>query len=545
MQRWYKMSVEPNPAELNSTQKDNNILAKSNSNINLLDSINFVLTEQFEERLFPCNISRNESGKKNVSLPKGWTDKTKEYYDFDEANSNSIALRTGNGITIIDIDTKDISQLEPAMTIMVEKWLEDKATFIVETTNGYHFYFDTEDEKYSNAVRVSDFVDVRGNGGCVFCYTQDPKSNYEVLCDAEALPLTKDVIEYISLKERDNETTEYTYGKDNIKVALKPHSFNDLMEKGYKEDDASKVLKSAGYEVTDFENTDGLYSRVNVLAFILAMNPAFPNNEVKQFIEKIVTEYCGFDIQSKESQKRLHQIFSSMIYCNEEDKKDMLEILAECSMEIESNLEILHEDLLFLNHGFNLLIGESKSGKTFTTIKSLIDVGLKDNIIHIDFDRNSDKKLEELGVVTYHISSAEQLFKKLEEYKKYKKMDDKIIVIDSLQDLGLETGIDTNSAALDAMKRVAKFGDTGATLIVIHHVTLEKIGDSGVKIPKIKGNSSTISSKTDINLMLTRDGIKRTMAVMYSRAEDIIPSGSKISYNGEHRISGASFEPPA
>jgi len=272
----------------------------------------------------------------------------------------------------------------------------------------------------------------------------------------------------------------------------------------------------------------------------MAMNPAFPNYKVEWWIKAITQEYAGFNIESEESHKRFNQIFSTMIYCNE-DEKNMLEVLAECSIQIDSNLELLHKDLLFLNHGFNLLIGESKSGKTYTTIKSLIDAGLKEKLIHIDFDRNKDKKLEELGVQTYHIYDTEALFQKLERYKKYQKMEDMILIVDSLQDIGGINGIDTNSAALEAMKRVAKFGDTGATLIVIHHVTLE--GEN--KLPKIKGNASTISSKTDINLMLMKDGNRRTMEVMYSRAEDIIPSGSQIIYEAEKRISGDNYEIPA
>jgi hypothetical protein len=271
------------------------------------------------------------------------------------------------------------------------------------------------------------------------------------------------------------------------------------------------------------------------------MNPAFPNHKVEGWIKAITQKYSGFNIKSEESKKRFNQIFSNMIYSNENEEKDILEVLAECSINLDRNLELLHKDLLFLKHGFNLVIGESKTGKTYTTIKSLIDVGLIEQLIHIDFDRNRDKKLEELGVKTYHIQNAEELFKKLEQYRKYKKMDDMILIVDSLQDLGGDTGIDTNSAALEAMKRVAKFGDTEATLIVVHHVTLE--GEH--KRPKIKGNASTISSKTDINLMLMKDGNRRTMEVMYSRAEDIIPSGSQIIYEAEKRISGDNYEIPA
>lgn len=214
-----------------------------------------------------------------------------------------------------------------------------------------------------------------------------------------------------------------------------------------------------------------------------------------------------------------------VMIANDSNDKNMLDILEECSTEIESNLDILHSDLLFLKHGFNLVIGESKSGKTFTMIKSLVDAGLKDQIIHIDFDRNADSKLKELEVETYHINNAKELFDKFEPHKKFKSLSDKILIIDSLQDLGLDEGIDTNSAALNTMNRVAKFGDTGATLIVIHHITLKDNDEA-----KIKGNATTISSKADTTLLFTRKGNIRTMKVLNTRAEDKILSGKEIIF---------------
>ena len=208
----------------------------------------------------------------------------------------------------------------------------------------------------------------------------------------------------------------------------------------------------------------------------------------------------------------------------------LIQLLEEFSVEVNSNLEILHSDLLFLKNAGNLVIGDSKAGKTFTTIKSLVDSGFKNSIIHIDFDRNADIKLQELGVKTFHIGDNQGMLEKLSQAQDnliLNSHDDQIIIIDSLQDLASTNGYDTNSGALEMMNRVLKFKDTGATIIVIHHVTVTdiKTGDF-----KIKGNSTTITSKCDTAIAFTRQEDTRVMQVLKTRAEDKIASGSKLTY---------------
>ncbi len=450
-----------------------------------------------------------------------------------------MALRTGNGLVVIDIDTKDLTLLEPYMKELVSKWLQDKATFTVETTNGYHFYFDSGDKSYGNAVRISNYVDIRGDGGCVFFYTEDKDSSYTVLCEAEPLPLTDDLLDYISIQETDSKTIEYKFDASGIRIANTPHNPNENLKKALSiEDDMQRaiaILEACGKSVADFENTSELYSKTNALAYILAMNPSYPNDNVRSTIEYIIENITGFDISSQESQKRLHQIFSTMIY-SDERAVDIRSILAECSIEIESNLERLHTDLLFLKYGYNLIIGESKAGKTYTTIKSLVDAGFKDAVIHVDFDRNADKKLESLGVDTYHISDAEMLFAKLEQHNNLLELKEKIIVIDSLQDIALEDGLDDNKGALKTMQRLKLIGSIGATLIVIHHITIDD------KKPKIKGNASVISSKADTTLLFTKINLtQRKIEVLSTRAEDVIPSGKSISF-GKSTVSN--LKPP-
>ena len=98
----------------------------------------------------------------------------------------------------------------------------------------------------------------------------------------------------------------------------------------------------------------------------------------------------------------------------------------------------------------------------------------------------------------------------------------------------------TNAAALATMNRIAMFGDTGATLIIIHHTTKDSNGEM-----KIKGNSTTISSKADTTILFTRNGDERTMEVLNTRAEDKIATGTQLKYKLEKRANNESFKVPA
>lgn len=214
-----------------------------------------------------------------------------------------------------------------------------------------------------------------------------------------------------------------------------------------------------------------------------------------------------------------------------QNKRTVYDVFNEYHTHIESQLEILHESLPFLKDGINLIIGESKAGKTYSTIKCLVDCGFKEQIIHIDFDRNADSRLKQLDVQTYHINNVEGFINSLNELGEQllNELKDKILIIDSLQDLSLGDGVDSNSGALNTMKRVQGFKDTGATIIVIHHVTL----DADDK-PKVKGNASVITSKSDTTIsFVKKDSTTRTMKVLNTRAEDKIPSAKVFTFKNE------------
>ena len=306
------VSPEPSTADVIIQQKDDST--------NLLDKLSDSILEQFEDRIFPCNIQRDENGKKKVSLPKNWTDTLKEFDDFDASHSNSIAIRTGKGIVVIDVDTKELKALETNMQVLVKKWLTDRATFTVETTNGYHFYFDSDNGVYGNSVRVSDFVDIRGDGGCVFCYSDDLNSNYEVICDAEPLPLTSELLQYLKAKEK--VSVAYSFDESNRKIALKNGLPNPALKNAVDSGEIDTIIKAASssFSLDNFKaGADGLYASVNKLIYILAINPSVENEFIDTIVELLVTEKLEYDMNSPETTKRLSKIYSTLVWSNEED----------------------------------------------------------------------------------------------------------------------------------------------------------------------------------------------------------------------------------
>ena len=273
----------------------------------------------------------------------------------------------------------------------------------------------------------------------------------------------------------------------------------------------------------------------------LAINPYITRLQVIDVAEIILDEESILP-DTKEHEEWVDLVANSLIY--PKSTSNTLAILSKNSVDITTTLEPLHEKLLFLRDAVNLVIGESKSGKTFTTCKSLVDHGFQDKIIHIDFDRNSDDKLRRLGVKTYHISDAEQLINDLRSTEIKNELIGSILVIDSLQDLSFPDGIDNNKSALDTMNNVLRFRDTGATVIVIHHTTTDKDGNF-----KVKGNATTITSKCDTTISFQRKDDLRTFKVVNTRAEDKIASGSTLTYNKDQRskvpmTTGKTDEPP-
>ncbi|PHQ58306.1 MAG: hypothetical protein COA30_00490 [Sulfurimonas sp.] len=193
-----KIGTTPESVEL----KDTDIIAK-----NLVYPTMNKVFEQWEDRLIPVQITRDEGGKKQTYF-EAWGN-GQEYYDFsgDFDKKNSIAMRTGDGIGVIDVDTKDLSQLNDTWRLWVEERLDKHDTLIVETFNGYHIYINLKDFKMKSVVKEGKdkaavpFIDFRGEGGAIFIASLADKVSYEVLSNRELLKVSEELMEQLPEKQ--------------------------------------------------------------------------------------------------------------------------------------------------------------------------------------------------------------------------------------------------------------------------------------------------------------------------------------------------------
>ncbi len=188
--------------------------------------LNARFKKEYGDRLVPVSIRRDSEGNKDVK-PAKWK-LGEQYTNFTK---NSIAMRTGEGIGVVDVDTKDLSKLDPYWKKWVKDRLKKKDTLIVETYNGYHIYLATVSFKMKSTTKKGKdkseipFIDFRGEGGLIFVASTADKVSYKVISNTKPYVPKKDLFDKLPRKsEKKVETVEREeVGKtdlDNIQNAL-------------------------------------------------------------------------------------------------------------------------------------------------------------------------------------------------------------------------------------------------------------------------------------------------------------------------------------
>ena len=124
--------------------------------------------------------------KKEMSAGMGWK-------GVPESIANAKAMTTGDGLLVVDIDTKDISELDKEFIDALPR------VPTVDTARGYHYYFNVDDDsKYKTITDVYPHVDLRCIGGLIFTdyWGGDDRIKYERKVEHN-YDMPKDLEEYL------------------------------------------------------------------------------------------------------------------------------------------------------------------------------------------------------------------------------------------------------------------------------------------------------------------------------------------------------------
>ena len=110
------------------------------------------------DRTVYCNVGWDkETNKKTTNFGKFWG-------KMKRNEANTIAFKTGEGLVVVDVDTKNLDEIDKVIGSELKK-----LTPTVTTKRGYHYYFNFKrSNEFVNKAAYGEFVDVRSDGGLIF-----------------------------------------------------------------------------------------------------------------------------------------------------------------------------------------------------------------------------------------------------------------------------------------------------------------------------------------------------------------------------------------
>ena len=527
--------------------------------------MNNKLLKKFEDRLMPVELGWDDKKeKKTAKFPKTWNIDT----DFSDqlGSKNSLALRTGEGVVVIDIDTKDPKNLSDQMKKMVWKYIfsdPSKETLVVETTHGFHIYFETEITKsFKNNVRVSQNVDIRAKGGCVFVDTDHPKLSYTQHSKTSKVQKLPKEFEKLMAKPAEK-VTEYKYD-NGVKLNMESREPNKaLFDTVGRGNDIKAVIKAAGMSPEDDFCKGSMYVDFNKFAFILANEPSIENEYVESILDVLIEDILGFDPESRDSIKMKNQSLGNMIWSSEyvepeddgvefddeiKDKiadEDLIRKFFKVDM-VDKDLEVIESESaskpLIFKGALISLYGLSGTYKTATAVKVVGEACAKSDLkgFLLDGELNGGviEKLcleAKIDYIPADIGAA-----RLKKFIKNKVDCSKVVfILDSFS--RMIDGAMSNNDSQDTTKvmEIAQELTTklGATVIVVEHGTaLEYDQKTGTPKPisaKMQGNEEGKKRLTDFTYKCVpngdtyEDGV--TLHVMKTRSYKDLSLYDKVS----------------
>ena len=219
-------------------------------------------------------------------------------------------------------------------------------------------------------------------------------------------------------------------------------------------------------------------------------------------LEDVTKTLKGSVVQSDEV-KNYDDLFSEITE-EELSTEKMLELIEEQEhlfIKPKSFKPILGSDILF-EGAIHLIAGASKEGKTTFAIDELGKATGK-TVIVLDGDGNGIDAVSKAGA-NIHWQQPKDPYALLELYlsliEEGKPFGDVIFLIDSLQNFTGKYEIDSNDGMKHVITTLKKLTNTGAALVLIHHIT--ETSKDGFKL---KGNSEVLYSQCDISYGYIRD----------------------------------------
>ena len=157
---------------------------------------------------------------------------------------------------------------------------------------------------------------------------------------------------------------------------------------------------------------------------------------------------------------------------------------------------------LFFEGATHIFAAEAKEGKTTETIEEVSKLKNK-HIVMMDGDGNGIDAIDKKGDNTIWfqpVSPDAFLDAYITLIDSGRDFSNTVFIIDAMKNFVNGADIDSNRGSDKIMLRLKKLTNTGASLIILHHITKQENG-----INKLKGNSEGLYSSADITYVYKRN----------------------------------------
>ncbi len=509
---------------------------------NFLDTIGLS-----EDILMPVSVHRNAKGTKETFPPKNWQDMTKIFKNYD--SKNSIGLRTGEGLYVIDIDTHIIPD-------KYTDWVASLGNPTVITAKGTHYYVksDVPMPNHSNIFKDESFkVDIRGRGGFVYV-------DYSGKQNTISYSRKGDYIEDKNFKIFKSLPLHVREPNSKKEKATSP-----ALEFASDQDPLSLEKVQKGVDLLDIYKYSDEMEWKQMIQSIYHANPnakdiavKWSKGDAKEWDESVFNTFwarceSGTGLPQIDRAKFLSAAFPK----KEEDTfkdatkqkkregdeiglEDITDVYTFLKQYVAVDVDDIHRYPLHDNYGrkpllynqsLSLHYGVPGGGKSHNAAVLMAEAD-KTHKIYIDFEMNGStlKSLCEDNDITYVYGDASiNTLMMLEDTQI--DLSDTLITLDSFSRIvgqGFDFKDPTHSSNIFGRLRMLCV-ERGATIIVIDHATGQARDDDGKVIPalaKIEGSESGKEKNADIVLKIIPNSIGEhekgiTAEVMKSRVEEI------------------------